>query len=426
MTNTLATKQRRTPPADAGRLIISPGGSVRSHSVVRLGEVIRVVLMLTPQRAGSLADQVAEILTVLRDTLGRQEWPMTLVTQTVFLRADADQVAVEDLFATSELHQATVQHYVVEPPANGAFLAVEAWAVGGPRVTLEPLLPHAVAVSYDGIRWLHIGGLKPRTAGVGVYAEARDAFQQAGELLTAAGFGWEHVVRTWWQLENITGPEGDTQRYLELNRARADAFAGLHFGVETSGAATPPVNYPASTGIGMESGAGLTLGAVAMKTSRREVRLLALENPWQTPAYDYAPHYSPQSPKFSRAMALVTPEYTTTWVSGTASILHSEVCHPGDIVAQTGQTLDNIAALIASDNFVRHGLSGAGATLSDLAKVRVYIKHAADYAACRAICEKRLGHLPAIYVVADICRPELLVEIEGVAFARRLAPASSD
>jgi enamine deaminase RidA (YjgF/YER057c/UK114 family) len=426
MTNTLAIKQRTAPPAGSGLVTHFTGGSVRSHSVIRLGEVLRVVLMLTPQRGGSLADQVAAILAVLRETLGRQEWPMTLVTQTVFLQAASDQAAVEHLFGASDLHRATVQHYVVESPANGARVAVEAWAVGGPGVKVERHSPHAVTVRYDGIRWVHVGGIKPRITGAGVYEEALDVFEQTAELLTAAGLGWEHVVRTWWQLEQITGTEGYKQRYSELNRARADAFAGLHFGVEISRAATQSVNYPASTGIGMESGAGLTLGALAMETPRREVRLLALENPWQTPAYDYAPRYSPQSPKFSRAIALVTPGYTTTWVSGTASILHSEACHRGDIVAQTGQTLDNIAALIAPDNFAQHGVSCAGATLSDLAKVRVYIKRAADYTACRAICEKRLGHVPAIYVVADICRPELLMEIEGVAFARRPTPATSD
>jgi enamine deaminase RidA (YjgF/YER057c/UK114 family) len=99
--------------------------------------------------------------------------------------------------------------------------------------------------------------------------------------------------------------------------------------------------------------------------------------------------------------------------------VHSEVCHLNDIASQTEQTLDNIAALIAPENFAHHGQSGAGATLRDLAKVRVYVKRAADYAACRAVCERRLGNIPAVYVVADVCRPELLVEIEGVAFARR-------
>jgi len=51
--------------------------------------------------------------------------------------------------------------------------------------------------------------------------------------------------------------------------------------------------------------------------------------------------------------------------------------------------------------------------------VRVYIKRQEDYAKCRAVCEARLGELPTVYAVADVCRPELLVEIEGIAFSQR-------
>ena len=117
-------------------------------------------------------------------------------------------------------------------------------------------------------------------------------------------------------------------------------------------------------------------------------------------------------------MALVLGDYVTTWVSGTASIVDSETRHPGDAAKQTEQTIDNIERLIAAENFTRHGVKGAGASLHDLAKIRVYLKRPEDLAQCRAVCERRFGAVPAIYAVADICRPELLVEIEGVAFFR--------
>jgi len=64
-------------------------------------------------------------------------------------------------------------------------------------------------------------------------------------------------------------------------------------------------------------------------------------------------------------------------------------------------------------------MRGLGATLGDLAFARVYIKRQEDYRGVRAVCEDRLGELPTVYAVADVCRPELLVEIEGVAFSRR-------
>ena len=49
--------------------------------------------------------------------------------------------------------------------------------------------------------------------------------------------------------------------------------------------------------------------------------------------------------------------------------------------------------------------------------VRVYIQRTGDYTNIRAACKNRLGELPTIYAMADVCRPDLLVEIEGIAFS---------
>jgi enamine deaminase RidA (YjgF/YER057c/UK114 family) len=163
------------------------------------------------------------------------------------------------------------------------------------------------------------------------------------------------------------------------------------------------------------------MSAIALVTDREDIRAMPLENPRQTPAFDYADCYSPKSPKFSRAMALSCGNYATIFVSGTASITDSETRHIGDAAAQTHETLDNIAALISEDNLSRHGLPGLGTSLDGLGLVRVYIKRPADYERTRAACEQRLGELPTIYAVGDVCRPELLVEIEGIAFSRKTA-----
>jgi enamine deaminase RidA (YjgF/YER057c/UK114 family) len=237
--------------------------------------------------------------------------------------------------------------------------------------------------------------------------------------LLQAGSGFEHVVRTWFYLGGITELEAGSTRYEGLNRARADFYQTIHFGHSL------PVRngihrvYPASTGIGTR-GPELVTSCVALETARKDIAIIPLENPQQTSAYAYGAHYSRQAPKFSRGMALVTENYVTTWISGTASIVNSESCYAGDIQAQTEQTIDNIERLISRQNFKQHRIRRAGATLNDLTKIRVYLKRPEDLAACRAVCEKRFGSVPSIYVVADICRPELLVEIEGVAFSNRL------
>lgn len=344
---------------------------------------------------------------------------MWLTTQTVFLRDAADLPACEAAFAASPFSASCLDHFVIQPPCAGARVAIEAWAIGGPAVSVKKLSPQAVSVRYDGLRWLHTRATRSLPADATVYPAACELFQRTDGLLAAAGLNLEHIVRTWWYLGGITAGEGVTQRYLELNRARADVFAGLHFGAGHMPLRRGQAGFPASTGIGMADTAGLGLTTLALQTDRPDVRLLPLENPLQTPAYDYAACYSPKSPKFSRAMALVMPDYLTTWISGTASIVNSEVLYPGCVVGQTEQTLDNLAALLAPENVACHGVTRAGATLADLAKVRVYVKRAADFAACRAVCQRRLGDVPAVYVVADVCRPDLLVEIEGVAFSRR-------
>ena len=110
-------------------------------------------------------------------------------------------------------------------------------------------------------------------------------------------------------------------------------------------------------------------------------------------------------------------DHLTTWVSGTASIVNSETVHIGDVEKQTEQTLDNIENLISRENYASHGWPDAGAKLSDLAKYRVYVKRPKDYQKCREVCERRLGGIPAVYAYAEVCRPDLLVEIEGVAFS---------
>jgi len=284
-------------------------------------------------------------------------------------------------------------------------------------VRIEHFGPQALAVNYDSVRWVYCAGVTAGASVRGVYPQTLDALPRLCAALTDAGSSFQRVVRTWFYLGGITEPEAGVQRYQELNRARTDFYHNIRFDCSSLAPDGPRGFYPASTGIGM-SGSGLVASCMALETSRKDVLLLPLENPQQTPAYAYDPEHSPQSPKFSRAVALVLGNYVTTWVSGTASIVDSESRHLGDPEKQTAQTIDNIGRLISADNFTAHGLKGAGASLRDLAKIRVYLKRAGDLAKCRAICERRFGSVPAVYAVADICRPELLVEIEGVAFSR--------
>lgn len=373
--------------------------------------------MITPRGRGVFREQAREVLLAMRTVLGKCPEPMAITVQTVFLKDARDQAECKQLFVEFLGSNLPITNYVLQPPCCGAALALEAWAIGGKSVRVEHFGSHALAVAYDGVRWVYCAGLEPAVSLSGVHPQTLDALGRLRAALRQAGSSYEHVVRTWFYLGDITEPEAGDQRYQELNRARTDFYRDIRF--HCSSLASNPAQsvYPASTAIGM-AGCGLVASCLALETQRDDVFLLPLENPQQTPAYAYHAKYSPKSPKFSRAVALGLGDYVTTWVSGTASIVNSESCHLGDPEKQTEQTINNIERLISAENFARHGLKGAGTSLHDLAMVRVYVKRPEDLAKCQAVCERRLGAVPAIYVVAGVCRPELLVEIEGVAFSR--------
>ena len=391
-------------------------------SFVNLGEATRVSFMLTAESKGTFAEQAAEILSGMRKVLDRLPEPVEVTSQTAFLRDALDQPACEQILSAHYGTRLPVTNYVLQPPCSGAALALEAWAIAGKKVKVDRLGPQSLAVHYDGTRLVYCAGIRSDIRS-GAYAQTMEVLEKLRAALAQAGSGSEQIVRTWFYLGGITNMETGIERYRELNRARTDFYRGIRFGGALADPNASHGIYPASTGIGM-NGTGLVAGCMTVQSSRPGARLLPLENPGQTPAYAYHPRHSPQSPKFARAMALVLGHYTTTWVSGTASIVSSESCHPADIERQTEQTIDNIQRLIAPENFSFHGLPGAGASLHDLAKIRVYLKRVEDFPKCKAICDRRFAAVPAIYAVADICRPELLVEIEGVAFSRYSLPQS--
>ncbi len=101
------------------------------------------------------------------------------------------------------------------------------------------------------------------------------------------------------------------------------------------------------------------------------------------------------------------------FVSGTASIVGHETLHAGDVVAQTRETLAKLEAVFAEANRVsRSGRRHRAASL------KVYVRHPQDAARVRREVFAALGPAAdAHFLRADICRHDLLVEIEAIAYA---------
>ena len=388
------------------------------HARIELGSLARLAIMAVPGTRGSFQEQAEDLFAQVRCLVDRQDVALAATTLMVFLKDGRDEAECRIAIASHFNDQPPVTTFVVQPPCCGAALGIELWAIGGPDVTVHRLGPDTLVVDADGIRWCHCGGIRGGTSIGGPYAESMGMFQSLRQHLSHAGMGIDQVVRTWIYVNRITETCGEVQRYQELNRARTDFFRDIQFGQRLSSGSRNRRAFPASTGIGT-AGDSIAIACLALDTARSDVFVRPLENPNQTPAYAYDSSYSPQSPKFSRAMVIVQGKFASFLVSGTASIVDSKTVHAGDPARQTEQTLDNIERLIASDNVAQSGLPGFGAGARDIAKLRVYVKRIEDYGTCREVVERRWPGVPAIYLCADICRPDLLVEVEAVAFAPR-------
>jgi enamine deaminase RidA (YjgF/YER057c/UK114 family) len=272
--------------------------------------------------------------------------------------------------------------------------------------------PDTISLTADEIKWVLAGNIV--SDGAAVHRQTQAGFEEMARRLERAGTGVGDVIRAWLYLGEIGRLEDDVERYRVLNRARAEYFAGVSF--RRTRPARQRQGYPASTGIGA-AGRSLRMSCLALETRREDVSAIALENPRQVSAFHYDPTYGAHAPTFSRAVAVRVGGHVVVLISGTASISASKTMHAGDPRAQTNLTLDNIEALISSGNLAAHGAPRADVTLRNLVSARVYVKRPEDYEVCRRVCEQRMPEVPLSYIVADVCRPDLLVEVEGLAVA---------
>ena len=243
----------------------------------------------------------------------------------------------------------------------------------------------------------NLQGLAPNGNGANAPPhQARRLIQRAAHLLEAQGASYRDVVRTWFYLSNILS------WYLEFNQARSAEYRELGL-MPTNGGGSR--RLPASTGIGGEvfpgaAGALDLLAVVGPPESRPSLKQLS--SPAQPDALTYGS-------AFSRGALIRQPDVNLIQVSGTAAIDEQGVSlYPGDVRAQIECTFHKIAALIEPE----------GATLDDITAACVFIKRPEDAQVYYELAAAHgLKNLPAVLMVADVCRPELLFEMDAeVAF----------
>lgn len=203
--------------------------------------------------------------------------------------------------------------------------------------------------------------------------------------------------RVWNYLAKINEATDGLERYRQFNIGRQAAFLACRQG--STG------NVPAACALGL---AGGPLSIAFLAGARPAV---ALENPRQISAYHYPAEYGPRSPTFSRGALVYPPGQEILFISGTASIVGHQTVHPGDVVRQCQESLVNIQAVLDTAN---RQCRSAKFVMDELV-YRVYLRHADDYPQLSEILQQQLGNVEVTYLQADICRADLLVEIEAQA-----------
>lgn len=245
----------------------------------------------------------------------------------------------------------------------------------------------------------------------GVEEWTPESFHAASQALVGRsldglrGTGFEQPVRLWNFLPGICELiDRDLDRYRVFNMARHREFE-RRFGA----AALRDGSLPTASCVG-HAGRSIAVHALGARCTSR-----AVENPRQVPAYAYSNKYGPKPPSFSRAGIASFGFRRILLIAGTASVVGEDSVHVGSLRAQCDETLVNLRAVAMSG---RKALGCAGTAESDalagLIATRVYHRRSSDLAWLRDNLDGSLvGCREVEFVKADICRDELLVEIEA-------------
>lgn len=228
--------------------------------------------------------------------------------------------------------------------------------------------------------------------------EVREMLDRAEGILRQNGASYKDVARTWLYLSEIS------DWYTDFNKARSEKYG--EFGI-MPGPGDTRLLLPASTGIGADtpSGAAASMDLLAVvENGDTTSPVRKLTNKKQLDAFRYGA-------AFSRGAVISEHDVTLIQVSGTAAIdEHGLSLYPGDIRSQIHCTLDKIGSLLSQE----------GAGLADICSATVFVKRPEYVEVFReAAAARGLEDFPAVCVVADVCREELLFEIDAEVVVRK-------
>lgn len=312
--------------------------------------------------------------------------------------------------------------FIAEPPAENYNLVFEATFFDNSESNFHidfyhnPKSSYCVIANHDFEEIFGVTmDIKPNDQGI--YAQSSNCFDEIEHILEENGLTLADIHRQWTYIGKINDfsrlNDKEVEHYQLFNIARAHYYSKHEW----------KNGFPAATGIGANI-PGCTIEFTASPVNDNTI-IIPLHNPKQQDAHRYSEKYQiseiqaatsdnyANTPKFERGKIVITNNMMDVYISGTAAII-GEDSIKRSVSEQTEITLGNISELYSKGNLHAHGLDIEGG-LPKFALLRVYIKNSGDCAIALEICRKYYPDVPVLIVEADVCRKELLVEIEAYA-----------
>jgi enamine deaminase RidA (YjgF/YER057c/UK114 family) len=390
-------------------------------------EIILKNLYISPRKGGSLNEQISDCYNQFEESPDLKIYPKSLIVkQTIFLTVSNNSEyfqSKQKLFACAKdfFELVPPTSIVTQSPENGS-LSLELTLIEGLKPEETELRKNAssswIRISRGNTKMIIATGFGNDAETGNILQQSATAFTQIQNILNAEEMEFSDIVRQWNYIEQITRNVNQnntiSQHYQIFNDIRSKFYQQASF-----------VNgFPSATGIGMNCG-GIIIDIIAVNNTI-ENSIVAIKSPVQLDAYTYSKEvlaenntitdFCRTTPKFERAKILVYPDNKLIFISGTAAIKGQVSIPVISVEQQTEMTIQNILSLISRENLKKHGIQTS--IEASICNLRVYVKFRKDVRKAKGICEKYFPGIPALFVIADICRPELLVEIEGQAVCR--------
>ena len=365
-------------------------------------------LLITPSIKNNLNDELLNCVNQINSNIKKR-----ILSCTIFINSESDNEYYEKKLTLSILLQDHFQKNffpistISQPPVDGYEICMEFCYTENVNAKIERKIhngyPYTLLTENDQ-NIIFVSGLSIRKKNQTIENLARACFKIAEEILHKESMDFRSIIRQWNYIENIFASVDHQQNYQIFNNVRAEYYNSSNLNN----------NFPSATGIGVNAG-GITLDFIASKKTNN-LKIISLNNPIQIDAHKYSNNVligkeNICTPKFERAKYLKDINKEIIFISGTAAII-GENTEEYNAEQQTYVTIENIIELISHKNLKNHGINTIPMKPSFL---RIYIKNREDISSIKKVCEEYFNRIPSIYLLADICRENLLVEIEGIA-----------